>query len=198
MKLYQEVCYNLLFFKKLTILLCLAEYEHFFQTNEEDLWLLEFISDQHKTKEICSVTYFLKLCMNAYAYYAYDLWDTVDWGRKIPGLIFSNKLDWGSYIISVAKTASKIIGDLIRSMKFLTPDVALHFYKSTIRPWMEYCCHVWTGALSCYLELLGKLRKWIYRTAGSFLASTFFTKPLRHCQNVASVSFLYTHYFGRC
>ena len=33
-------------------------------------------------------------------------------------LTFSSKLDWGSYIISIAKTASKKIGALIRSMKF--------------------------------------------------------------------------------
>ena len=35
------------------------------------------------------------------------------------GLIFSSKLDWGSYIISIAKTASKKIEALILSMKFL-------------------------------------------------------------------------------
>ena len=34
------------------------------------------------------------------------------------GLIFSSKLDWGSYIISIAKTASKKIGAFILSMKF--------------------------------------------------------------------------------
>ena len=37
------------------------------------------------------------------------------------GLTFASKLDWGSYIISIAKTASKKIGALIRSMKFLSP-----------------------------------------------------------------------------
>ena len=36
---------------------------------------------------------------------------------KMLGLTFSSKLDWGSYIISIAKTASKKIGALIRSMK---------------------------------------------------------------------------------
>ena len=40
---------------------------------------------------------------------------------KMLGLTFSSKLDWGSYIISIAKTASKKIGALIRSMKFLCP-----------------------------------------------------------------------------
>ena len=37
---------------------------------------------------------------------------------KMLGLTFSSKLDWGSYIISIAKTSSKKIGALIRSMKF--------------------------------------------------------------------------------
>ena len=55
---------------------------------------------------------------------------------KMLGLTFSSKLDWGSYIISIAKTASKKIGALIRSMKFLSPKVALYLYKSTICPLM--------------------------------------------------------------
>ena len=88
------------------------------------------------------------------------------------GLTFSSKLDWGSYIISIAKTASKKIGALICSMKFLSPEVALYLNKSTICPCMKYCCHVWAGAPSCYLELLEKLQKWICRTVGlSFAAS---------------------------
>ena len=77
---------------------------------------------------------------------------------KMLGLTFSSKLDWGSYIISIAKTASKKIGTLIRSMKFLSPEVPLYLYKSTIPPCIEYCCHVWAGAPSCYLELLDKLQ----------------------------------------
>ena len=44
---------------------------------------------------------------------------------KMLGLTFSSKLDWGSYIISIAKTASKKIGAIIRFMKFLSPEVAL-------------------------------------------------------------------------
>ena len=61
---------------------------------------------------------------------------------KMLGLTFSSKLHWGSYIISVAKTASKKIGALIRSVKFHSPEVALYLCKSTIRPCMEYCCLV--------------------------------------------------------
>ena len=51
---------------------------------------------------------------------------------KMMELTFFSKLDWGSYIIPIAKTASKKAGDLIHSTKFLSPLVALYLYKSTI------------------------------------------------------------------
>ena len=52
---------------------------------------------------------------------------------KVLGLTFSSKLDWSSYIISFAKTTTKKIGALIYSMKFLSPEVTLYLYRSTIR-----------------------------------------------------------------
>ena len=110
---------------------------------------------------------------------------------KMLGLTFSSKLDWGFYIISTAKTASKKIGALIRSMKFLFPEVALYLYKSTIRPCMEYCCHVWAGAPSCYLELLDKLQKRIWMTVGPSLAASL--EPLAHRGNVANLSLFYRY-----
>ena len=56
---------------------------------------------------------------------------------KMLGLTFSSNLDWDSYIISIAKVATKKIGALIHSMKFLSPEVALYLYKSTTHPCME-------------------------------------------------------------
>ena len=56
---------------------------------------------------------------------------------EIIGLTCSTKLNWDSYTISIAKTAYKKIGALIRSMKFLSPEVSLYFCKSTIRSCME-------------------------------------------------------------
>ena len=53
---------------------------------------------------------------------------------KMLGFTFSSKLDWGSFIISIAKTASKKIRAIIGSMKFLFLKVALYLYKSTIHP----------------------------------------------------------------
>ena len=86
---------------------------------------------------------------------------------KMLGLTFCSKLDWGSYIISIAKTASEKIGALIRSTKFLSPEVALYLYKSTIRPCMEYVvtnCETsykngYTGLLVLHLLLL--LNPWL-------------------------------------
>ena len=61
---------------------------------------------------------------------------------------------------------------------------------------MEYCCHVWAGTPSCYLELLDKLQKRICRTVGPSLSVSL--KPLAHHQNVVSLSLFYRYYFGRC
>ena len=47
---------------------------------------------------------------------------------KMLGLTFSSKLDWGSNIVFIAKTASIKIGVLIHSMKFLSPEAALYLY----------------------------------------------------------------------
>ena len=62
------------------------------------------------------------------------------------GLTFSAKLDWGSNI-PIAETASKNIEALICFIKFLSPEVALYFYKSTIR-------HAWNTAVKSGLVLL--------------------------------------------
>ena len=51
---------------------------------------------------------------------------------KMLWLTFSSILNWGSYIISIAKTASRKIEALICSMKFLSPEIALYLYKSTV------------------------------------------------------------------
>ena len=69
-------------------------------------------------------------------------------------LTFSSKLDWGSYSISIAKTVCKKIGALIRSMKFLSPEVALYFLTSMY----GILLYVWAGASGCYLELLDNIQ----------------------------------------
>ena len=114
---------------------------------------------------------------------------------KILRLSFSSKLDWGHYIISIAKTDSRKIGALIRYMKFLSSDVALYLYKSTWCPCIEYSCHVWDGAPNCYLEVLGKLQNRMCRTVGPSLAPSL--EPLAHHRNMASLSLFCWYYFVR-
>ena len=76
---------------------------------------------------------------------------------KMLELTFSSKLGWGSCIISIAKSVSKKIEALIRSIKIP----------------------------SCYLELSDKLQKQICKTVGPSLAACL--EPLPHRQNVASL-----------
>ena len=107
---------------------------------------------------------------------------------KMLGLSFSSKLDWGSSMISIAKTASRKIGAFTYSMKFLSPGVTLYLYTSTIQPMygtllssLGSCSYP-----SCYLELLEKLQNQICRPDSSSLAASL--KPLAHQQNVTSLA----------
>ena len=111
---------------------------------------------------------------------------------KVFGLTFSSKLDWVFDIIYITKTASKKIGSLV----FLSPEVALYLYKSTIQQCMKYCCQVWGDAHSCYLELLDKLQKQIHRSVGHSLAISL--ESLAHRRIVASSSLFYRYCCGRC
>ena len=121
------------------------------------------------------------------------MWKLISLFLNKNNLLKSSKLD--SCITSIAKTASKKTGALICSMKFLSSEVVLYLYKSTLWPCMEYCCHVRVGACSCYLELLEKLQKRICKTVGPSLAASL--KPLSHPQNVVSLSLFYRYYFSQ-
>ena len=61
---------------------------------------------------------------------------------------------------------------LVRSMKFLSREAALYLYKSTIRPSMEYCFHTWACAHNCFLNILNKLQKRVYRIVGPSLVAS--------------------------
>ena len=70
---------------------------------------------------------------------------------RMLGLTFSSKLNWGSYIISIAKTASKKIGALIHSMKFfllrlLCISVNLssaHVWNTVVKPGLVLLVATW-------------------------------------------------------
>ena len=73
---------------------------------------------------------------------------------KMLGLTFSPKLNWGSYIIAIAKTAPKEIGTLICSTKFLSQEFVLCLYKSMTMHGILLLCLGW-----CSMLLLGISRQ---------------------------------------
>ena len=72
-------------------------------------------------------------------------------------------------------------------MKFLSPDVALYHYKSTICQYM---------GIYMLLGIVTQATKWICRTVYPSLAA--FVKPLAHHRNVVRLSLFHSYYFGRC
>ena len=115
---------------------------------------------------------------------------------KMMGLHFFSKLDWGSCMVSIAKTVSKEMGVLIRSMKFISPEVVLYLYKYTMRHFIECCCYIWASSPICYVDVVDKLHRRLCRTAGPTLAASL--KPLGNCRNVASLILFYRYYFDGC
>ena len=67
---------------------------------------------------------------------------------------------------------------------------------NTVTICMEYCCHVWFGAPSCYLKMLDNLQKRRCKTVAPLLSASL--KPLAHRPNVARLSLFYRYYFDRC
>ena len=100
-------------------------------------------------------------------------------------LTFSSEVYWGSYIHSIAKTASKKIGSLIHiqigahSCCFeLDWGSYIISIAKTASKKIGSLIHIWIGPHSCCLEFLVKLQKRPRRTVGpSFAASD---EPLAH------------------
>ena len=92
------------------------------------------------------------------------------------GLSSCSKLNWDSYIVSVSKTVSKKILSLIRSVKYLSSEIALYLRRSTMWPCMEYYYHVWSDASSCYIDMLDKRQKraWTFDSSSKCSQRTSF------------------------
>ena len=115
---------------------------------------------------------------------------------RLLGLYFTNTLDWTPYIESIALSAARKIGSLFRARAYLTPESILYLYKSTIRPCMEYCCHIWAGASCTALRSLDKIQNRLLNLVGPELFSTL--DSLSHRRDVASLALFYRYYHGKC
>lgn len=112
------------------------------------------------------------------------------------GLTVCRDLSWKKYLQSVCKQASQRVGCLYRARRFLQPEVVLHLYKSTVRPIMEYCCHLWAGAPVTHLSPLDRVERRVKNLVGQNLCGEL--QPLSVRRDVASLSLFYRYYFGRC
>ena len=112
---------------------------------------------------------------------------------RLLGLIFTISINWKPYIQFIAKAASRKVGSLYRAQHFLTHETILYLYKSTIRPCMEYCSHIWGGATMSYvLDLLDRVQKQIVGLVGSGLAGL---QALSHRRDVGSLRLFYKYYY---
>ena len=87
-------------------------------------------------------------------------------------------------LVLLLKLPPRKIGALIHSMKFFSLEVNPCLYKSTVLSCMEYYCHEWAVAPSCYVDMLDRLQELVCRAVGLSLAAS--CEPLAHWQNVAS------------
>ena len=116
---------------------------------------------------------------------------------RLLGLTFTRSMDWKPYIQSIATAASRNVGSLYRAQRSLTPGSILYLYKSTIRPCMEYCSHIWGGAPRSHgLDLLDQVQKQVVSLVGSGLS--FDLQALSHRRDVASPNLFYKYYHGKC
>ena len=115
---------------------------------------------------------------------------------RLLGMTLSSDFSWKSYIESSAKSAAMKVGSLLRCKGFLTPETILYLYKSTIRPCIEYCCHLWAGAPATCLSLLDRIQQRICNVIGPNLSSKL--DSLSHRRNVASLSLFYKYFHGHC
>ena len=105
-------------------------------------------------------------------------------------------MSWKTYLQSIGKLASQRIGCLYRARHYLQPQSVLYLYKSTVRPLMEYCCHLWAGAPRTHLSILDRVERRVKNLVGQKLCDEL--QPLSVRRDVASLSLFYRYYFGRC
>nr|CAI5861275.1 unnamed protein product [Callosobruchus analis] len=68
---------------------------------------------------------------------------------KLLRINITNNMSWNDYVVAIAKTAFQ---------KLYTYEQLLLLYKTHIRPWLEYCSHVWDCATKHYLKLLDSIQ----------------------------------------
>ena len=109
----------------------------------------------------------------------------------------SSNLTWKAHIHSLAKYASQKLGFLARARGFFSSSYLLSIYKSQIRHSLEYCSHVWGGALKSTLCLLEKVQSKAIRLINN-PNLTKSLQPLSHRRLVGDLYIFYRYFNGHC
>ncbi|CAH2097689.1 unnamed protein product [Euphydryas editha] len=117
---------------------------------------------------------------------------------ELLGIDLSSKLNFGSYIESRAKTASKKLGILSKVRHYFTPDQLLRLYTAQVRSCMEYCCHLWDGSARYQLEALEAIDRRARKLIGDEMLTSRQLQSLEHRRLVASLCVFYRLHFGEC
>ena len=113
------------------------------------------------------------------------------------GLSISSNLTWKPHINSIAKYATQKLGFLSRARAYFSPSQLLTIYNSQIRPFLEYCSHVWGGAPKSSLHLLDRVQsKAICLINNPNLINSL--QSLSHRRLVADLSIFYRYFHGHC
>ena len=74
--------------------------------------------------------------------------------EKDLGVIMQNDLKWNSQCTKAVKTANRVLGMIRQYFSYLNKDIALHLYKTLVRPHLEYCVQAWRPHLKKDIELM--------------------------------------------
>ncbi|VVC97766.1 unnamed protein product [Leptidea sinapis] len=115
----------------------------------------------------------------------------------ILGLEISSNCQFRGHLEGKAKLASKKLGVINRARQYFKPAHILALYKAQIRPHMEYCCHLWSGAPQYQLDPFDRVQ----RRAARIVGDPVLCERLDHLalrRDVASLCVFYRIYHGEC
>lgn len=101
--------------------------------------------------------------------------------------------DMEKLIESIHSSTFRKVGSLYLAIDFFPLESLIQIYKSIIRLWVVYCCHICSCASAMYLVIPDKIQRKLCNDIGLDLAYRFQSySPLR---NVASRCFFYPFLF---
>ena len=69
---------------------------------------------------------------------------------------------------------------------------------STVKPCIDYCCHVWASYSKCYLDILYKFQKQVFKAVGPALSDSLEPlEPVAPHHDLVNQSLFYRYYFGK-